>query len=158
MLKLLSVGLFGILATAGGFWLDTYMKQKARLADSTKVIEAKLSQVRTEMTGVPVVNDGSVSGYLVFQISSTIDASKLPSPDLDVAPYVLDAAIRASYEGAESGAQKINAKYIKNLADLTREEANKKLGAEIISVVNMEQFNFVPKAEIRGNMQLGGHK
>ncbi len=158
MLKLLTIGFLGVVASLVGLWLSQHLKQQAAAADAAAKVENVPLQLKTEMTGIPVVTDGSVSGYLVFQISSTIDTSKLASQEFNVAPYILDAAIRASYQSTEDGAQKFNANFIKKLSALVQVEANNKLNAEIVTAVNIEQFNFVPKEEIRGNMSTGGHK
>jgi hypothetical protein len=157
MLKFIIIGLLGIIATMGGLLLNRYLDQQSKLAETTNDVQAKPIQVKTEMTGIPVVTDGLVSGYLVFQISSTVDASKLPTAEFEVGPYILDAAIRASYQSAEAGAQKFNGNFIKKLTDKIIEEANMKLGGPVIKVVNVEQFNFVPKDEIRGNKKSVGH-
>jgi hypothetical protein len=157
MLKFIIIGLFGIMATAGGLFLNRYLDQQSKLAEPTTEVQAKLLQVKTEMTGIPVVANGLVSGYLVFQISSTIDSSKLPASEFDVGPYILDAAIRASYQSAEIGTQKINGIFIKKLSEIIIEEANLKLGGPVVTAINVEQFNFVPKDEIRGNIKSGSH-
>lgn len=158
MLKLFAVGCLGVFASIGGFGLNQYMIQQANAVESVASAEDKVLQVKTEMTGIPVIVEGAVSGYIVFQISSTIDSSKLLPPDLNVVPYILDAAIRASYQSTEDGLLKFDAVFIKKLADLIRVETNKKLNAEIVAAVNVEQFNFVPKNEIRGNVLSGSHQ
>ena len=158
MFKSLLIGIFGIVATLGGLWFNQYVNLQPSAEELADAPPVKPVQVKTEMTGVPVVVDGDVTGYLVFQMSSTVDPSKLSSPDLDVVPYIIDAGIRASYQSTEAGVQKFNAVFVKKLSDLVREEANKKLNGEAVLAVNIEQFNFVPKEEIRGNAKAGGHK
>ena len=158
MLKLLVVGLFGITATVGGLWLNQYLELRSNHENADTTLAAKPLQVKTEMTGIPVVLDGVVTGYLVFQISSTIDQAKLPSSEFDVAPYILDASIRASYQSTETGLEKFNAAYFEKLAENIREKTNQKLNVEIVSAVNVEQFNFVPKEDIRGKVNPGGHQ
>jgi hypothetical protein len=157
MLKLLSVGLIGICAAFGGIWLNHYLKKQDQMRATDDKEELTLTQVKTEMTGIPVVVNGGVSGYLVFQISSTIDPSKFVSQDFDVAPYLLDAAIRASYRSTEDGSLKFDSTYIMKLTELVREEANKKLAKDTVVAVNVQQFNFVPKDDVRGNVLAGSH-
>jgi hypothetical protein len=158
MLKLLAIGLFGVIATVGGLLLNQHLNKQSSSTENSATEGVKSLQIKTEMTGIPVVVDGLVSGYLVFQISSTIDTTKLPSLEFDAGPYVLDAAIRASYQSTEAGVLKVNANYLKQLSESVREEANKKLNAEIVTAVNVEQFNFVPKDEIRGNLKVVSQK
>jgi hypothetical protein len=158
MLKLLAIGLLGVVATVGGLFLNQHLNRQSSSTENSATEGVKSLQIKTEMTGIPVVVDGLVSGYLVFQISSTIDTTKLPSSEFDAGPYVLDAAIRASYQSTEVGVLKVNAKYLKQLSESVREEANRKLNAEVVTAVNVEQFNFVPKDEIRGNLKVVSQK
>jgi hypothetical protein len=158
MLKLLAVGLIGIAACFGGIVLNQHMKKQDHSAIESESKKESLVQLKTEMTGIPIVVDGTVAGYLVFQISSTVDSTVLPTKDFDVTPYLLDAAIRASYQSTEDGNLKFNAAYLTKLGDLILDHANHKLSAKVVIAVNVEQFNFVSKNEVRGNVLAGSHK
>lgn len=158
MLKLLSVGLIGACATLSGLWLNVYLKKMDDLKAKSEAGQVALVQLKTEMTGIPVVVDGDVSGYLVFQLASTIDAAKLPSKEFDVGPYLLDAAIRSSYQSTVDGKLNFNAAYLEKLAQLVRDDANRKLSVDAVVDVNVQQFNFVPKADVRGNVLAGSQK
>jgi hypothetical protein len=158
MLKLLSVGSIGICASFAGLWLNHHLKEQDQAKTTGDAEQTSFLQVKTEMTGVPVVINGEVSGYLVFQISSTVDTSKLATKEFDVAPYLLDAAIRASYRSTEDGTLNFNAVYLERLSDLVRDEANRKLPDKAVIVVNVQQFNFVPKGDVRGNVLAGSQK
>jgi hypothetical protein len=157
MLKFLAVGVVGICASVSGIWLNHYLKDNGHSQVAGTADQETQAQIKTEMTGIPVVVDGEVAGYLVFQISSTIDSSKLPAKDFDVGTYLLDAAIRASYRSTENGTLKFNALFLEKLAVLIREEANKKLARDVVKDVNVQQFNFVPKTEVRGSVLAGSH-
>ena len=76
--------------TIGGIWLNQFMTHMDEAEKSHDVGENSPQQLKTEITGIPVVVEGKVSGYLIFQISSTIDVSKLPSRDFNALPYLLD--------------------------------------------------------------------
>jgi hypothetical protein len=158
MLKLLSMGLVGMLAVLSGMWLDHFLDNQTVSNTSAKDGKSLEAQVKTEMTGIPVVANGMVSGYLVFQISSTVDTAKLAVPEFDVAPYLLDAAIRASYQSTQDPHLEFNAKFLETLAEQVRIDANTKLAGEIVKAVNVQQFNFVPKSEVRGNVLAGEQK
>ena len=158
MLKVLAIGLLGATASIGGVWLNQHVKQQSEAAAIAEVSENKPLQVKTEITGIPIVSDGRISGYLIFQVNSTIDASKLPARDFNVLPYLLDAAIRASYVSTGDGNLKFDAGFLRKLCLLIQDEANKKLDVAAVVAVNLEQFNFVPKEDIRGSIFSGGHK
>jgi hypothetical protein len=109
-----------------------------------------LQQISTELTGVPVISDNAVTGYVVLKVSSVIDAAKLPSKDFLVQPFLADAAFRAVYAFSDHGFSRIRPKDIEVLgADIAR-MANEKLGVPVVRTASLEQFNFVAKGEIRG--------
>lgn len=156
MLKMIAIGLLGAMASVGGVWLNQYVAHWGTESTETELIEKNLLQVKTEMTGIPIFSNGDVSGYLIFQIYSTIDVSKLPEPEFNVSPYILDAAILASYESTENGELKFSPAFLRKLGMLILETANRKLNLPVLTSVNLTQFNFVPKADIRGNVLFSG--
>jgi hypothetical protein len=150
--KLILVGLTGVLAALGGsqFGYDAISAaQSDHAADKT---EQAIVQISTELTGVPILNNGEVSGYVVLRISSTIDSMQLPTKDFNVGPFLVDAGFRATfgYTGIPFG--RIKPSDIEHLTLKIRTDANAKLGTEAVKQVNIEQFNYVPKAEIRGKI------
>ena len=72
MFKFAIVGLIGALSTAGGAVLALNM-QSAPQGETEQHSEASIERVSTELTAVPIVHDGKVTGYLVLKVSSTID-------------------------------------------------------------------------------------
>ncbi len=147
---MLATGLVGVFAALIGskFGFDLLFSQSASLDEESH--GASLVQVATELTGVPIIEGNSVTGYIVLRVSSVIDQSKLPSKDVVAAPFLLDAAFRATYAFAENGIPRILPGDIENLAENTRTLANKKLGTDAVVSTSLEQFNFVEKSEIRG--------
>jgi hypothetical protein len=156
MLKMIAIGMLGAMASVGGVWLNQYVAHQGTESTDTDSIENKLLQVKTEMTGIPIISNGDVIGYVIFQISSTIDVSKLPEPEFNVSPYILDAAILASFESTENGELKFNPAFLRKLGMLIQETANRKLNSPVLTAVNLTQFNYVPKADIRGNVMFSG--
>jgi hypothetical protein len=155
MLKLLAIGLIGVCTSFAGMALRLHMNSMSNGKSIAVESGPEPTQVETDMTGIPVVVDGQVSGYLVFQINSTVDRSRLASKELDVSPYLLHAAIHASYESTEGGPLPFNSAFIQRLSGLIKDQANSLLGHDAVAAVNIKQFNFVPKNDVRGNVLAG---
>lgn len=149
MFKLLIVGILGAAATGGGFYLSQMMAAEDAPEDGHPA--HVMQQVSTEITAVPVVLDGRVSGYLVVRASSTIDTQHVDIPELLVVPYIADSVFRAAFEFARSGMREIRAAEVESFAKEVAKLANEKLGGDVVKAVNLEQFNFVDEAQIRGN-------
>jgi hypothetical protein len=151
MLKFIIVGLVGCGAALGGVMVKKIMDEKSAAAATAGENQQSLTQIKTEMTGIPVITQGQVAGYLVFQISSTVDSSKLPSPEFEVSPYLLDAAVRAGFQSMDDGIVKYNAAFLEHLTETVKRQTNQKLSTDAIVAVNVEAFNYIPKEDIRGN-------
>lgn len=113
--------------------------------------EASIERVSTEQTAVPIVHDGKVTGYLILKVSSTIDRSLVKNAGDTLVPYLSDATFRAAFDFASSGVSEIKAKHVVDMSAEIARLANQSLGANAVKIVALEQFNFVPASQIRGN-------
>ena len=150
MFKLLLVGFLGVAAAGGGVYLSKAM-QPVPGDEASEHDAPAIQQISTEITAVPVVIDGRVLGYLVVRASCTVDISSVKSPEMTLLPYVTDAVFRAAFEFSSSGMREIRVAEMNDFADTVMRLANAKLGDGVVKTVNLEQFNFVPASQIRGN-------
>lgn len=152
MIKFVIVGVWGALMMGAGIFAELSFRKpsESKTADGAKIND--FEQVATEMNGAPVIVDGKVEGYIVFRTRSLIDRSKLSDPKLDVAPFLLDATFAATYSHFDKGVPNIRADDIQQLTFLVADYANRKLGAEVVRNVELEQFNYVPRDKVRENM------
>ncbi|NJM28740.1 MAG: hypothetical protein HC855_00125 [Rhizobiales bacterium] len=151
MIKLVMVGLVGIFGALGGsFFGYDFLLGGGHDAPEEHAAGEDLQQISTELTGVPIVANNAVAGYVVLKVSSVIDASKLPSKEFAIQPFLVDAAFKAAYGFSDNGFSRIRPKDLEVLAGDIVRMANEKLGANIVRSASLEQFNFVAKGEIRG--------
>jgi hypothetical protein len=152
VIKLILAGAWGVVAAfCGAYFLRDFMFAKSTGANDVSQT-AIVEEVKTEVTGVPIVLNSEVQGYIIFNVSSLVDTSQIPSKGLGLAPFLADAAFRASYEFAQHGLVKIRASDIETVTNNIKSTANRKLGKAAVLSVNVEQFNFLRRDEIRGSM------
>ncbi len=152
MIKLFIVGICGVLTMAGGIMAELALRKNSSAEDLGSAKKNEIEQVATEMQGAPIIVDGKVEGYVVFRVRSDVDRAKLYDPKLDVAPFLLDATFAATYRHFEKGIPNIRSDDISQITALVASYANKKLGADAVRSVEMEQFNYVPRDKVRQNM------
>lgn len=143
-------GLVGIAGALGGSFLGYDLLLAGSQTEEEQPAAEQLQQITTELTGVPIIMNNVVTGYVVLKLSSVIDAARLPTKDFVVQPFLVDAAFRAVYAFSDQGFSRIRPKELENLANDIVRLANEKLGAEVVRNASLEQFNFVTKGEIRG--------
>jgi hypothetical protein len=103
-------------------------------------------QYSTDITGVPVVIEQKLVGYMVFKLSATIDRAKLLHDVADLRPYLSNAGFRASYEFAAEGRLRVRDKDLENLSLRVIALVDEALGERSVVVLNFEQFDFVRSA------------
>lgn len=148
MVKMFMAGLWGVAMVGVGAFLGVSMASDGSKKDDTKD-KPQFEQVTTEMTGAPIIVENHLEGYLVFRIKSLVDKTKLADAKIDMTPYLVSAAFEAAYSYYDHGVPAIRPSDVPQIADLVANIANKKLGAEAVSSVQMDQFNYVPADKIR---------
>lgn len=145
-------GVIGIVAALAGaqFGYDAFFS-KAADKEGAELTE-ELMQESTELTGIPIIQDNQVTGYVVLRVTSVVDSAKRPAEDFSFAPFLADAAFRSTYTFAENGFSRVRASDIERLSEQIKNDANKKIGIDAIQSVSLEQFNFVEKSQIRGKI------
>jgi hypothetical protein len=150
MLKLVAVGIVGILSAFGGAAF-ALMQSMVDASGEVAVAEEQIENVSTELTAVPIISQGKVTGYLVMRLSSKVDRAQLPNSEETLTPLLSDAAFRAAFDFAARGVTEIKAKHVEEFSAEVMRLANKRFGKDIVKEVNLEQFNLLSSSQIRGN-------
>lgn len=146
MIKLAACCLWMIAATLGAVYAGAGWKS----ASGKKVAVAahgRLEQKKTEPISVPMIADGAVAGYVVAQFTYVVDADVAKEISLPADAFITDEAFRRLY------AERVDFARLDryDLTGFTRAliaQVNARLGRDIIKDILVEQFNYVPKAEI----------
>jgi hypothetical protein len=154
MLKLVLIGVWVILVTAGATFASSYLGGSA-LDSSAEAEDLGVEELTSELTSVPIIRGGDVSGYVIMQFSFAADRALLGDSKLDPMPYIRDAVFRVAFTNSEIDFRHLKAGDLDRLTDSIVTEANRRLGASIVRQVLFQQLNFVKKEDIRTNW-IGG--
>lgn len=154
MLKIVGVGIWVILVTAGATFASVYLTA-AHGSDKVETSDAGFEELTSEMTSIPVMRNGDVSGYLILQLSFAADRAVLEQKKLDPMPFMRDAAFRVIFTNADIDFSRLKKDALDRLTGEISKEANARVGAELVHDVLFQQFNFVKKEDIRTNW-IGG--
>ena len=152
MLKFLIAGIWGALMTGTGIFVGEFFGQGSETFATTKAKKSGIEQTVTELTGAPIIVDGKVLGYLVFRIRSQVDTSKLPNAKFEISPFLISAAFEVAYEFYQNGIQTIAPHDLEKISQQIANKTNEKLGSNLVTDVEMEQFNYVPSDKVRQNI------
>jgi flagellar basal body-associated protein FliL len=148
VLKLVIIGIWVALVTAAAAYFSAGLMSQPPAADGAEAGHV-VEQVSTEMTSVPMIRDGTILGYVIIQLNFAVDKAKLEEAKVEPAPFLVDAAFRAVYQNSQADFARLRASDIDKLTDSIRDEANKRLGPDVVQQVLIQQLNYVRKDDIR---------
>ena len=150
MLKLVAIGVWVILVTAGATYGSVYFSSTQN-EEATAGPDLGFEQLSSEMMSVPVMRNGDITGYLILQLSFSADRRLLEEKKIDPMPFMMDAAFRAIFANPEVDFMRLHGDDIDLLTGLIAKKANERTGSELVRHVLLQQLNFVKKEDIRTN-------
>lgn len=156
MLKLILVGIWVILVTAGATFASVYISPSDQ-SESTDLEDHDLETLASELASIPIIRGGDVVGYVILQLSFGADKAALESRKLDPMPYIKDSAFRVVFTSSDIDFRRLKAGDLDALTDRIAREANMRLGADVVRHVLFQQLNYVKKEDIRTNWISGEH-
>jgi hypothetical protein len=98
---------------------------------------------------VPVIAEGAVQGYVVANLVFTADAKTLQELPIPAEAFLRDEVFRYIYSDQTLDFRKLSRYNVNTMLGSIKENVNKRLGAEIVKEILIENFNFVDRANIR---------
>jgi hypothetical protein len=151
VLKLVAIGVWVILVTAGATYGSVYLARPGGSEPVTEEQDLGVEELKSEMTSVPILRNGEVVGYLILQLSFGADRRLLEERKLDPLPFMVDAAFRVIFGSTDVDFRRLRSKDLDTLTAAIAKEANARIGAELVRHVLLQQVNFVKREDIRTN-------
>jgi len=98
---------------------------------------------------IPIIADGAVQGYVLANLVFTADAKTLRELPVPPEAFIQDEIFRYIYADETLDFRKLSRYNVNGMISNVRERINKRLGAEIVKEVLVENFNFVDKSAVR---------
>lgn len=151
MLKLVAIGVWVIVVTAGATFGSVYLATSDSQVTSSDEPELGVEELKSEMTSVPIIRDGDITGYLILQLSFAADRRLLTERKLDPLPFLMDATFRVIFARTDVDFHRLRSKDLEEVTSDIVVEANARLGMGLVRQVLLQQVNFVRKSDIRTN-------
>lgn len=151
MLKLVAIGVWVILVTAGATYGSVYLANSHATQSSSDEPDLGMEELKSEMTSVPVMRNGDIVGYVILQLSFAADRRLLTERKLDPLPFMMDAAFRVIFASTDMDFRRLRSKDLDELTTSIAKAANARIGSELVRHVLLQQLNFVRKEDIRTN-------
>jgi hypothetical protein len=149
MIKLVFIGAWG----CGAMFASAYYGYQFRMppAAGSQAGAANVEMLKTDMTSVPVIRDGVIQGYLIFQLAVAVDEEKKNAAHLDPMPYIVDEAFKAMYNDSSMDFTNLRKFDFTEMGKTIAANLNARFKDEIVRDVLIQNLNYVPKDNVRTN-------
>lgn len=151
MVRLVLLGVWVILVTAGATYGALWLKQTPAEAEQVTEEDLATESLKTEMTSVPIVRGNEIVGYLIIQLTFQANRKTLETLHLEPQPYLIDTAFRVIFASSDTDFRHLRASDLIRLTTEIRDDANARIGKDLIREVLIQQLNFVRREDIRTN-------
>jgi hypothetical protein len=161
MIKAIVIGVWALLVALGSSYAVAMWSSGSPPATTAAAPEKTAGEVglngleyrKPAPITIPMIADGRLRGYVVVKVVFTADAKALHAFPVDPQPFVLDETFRRIYTDGRVEFDQMS-KY--NLDDITasiKDNVNKRLGADLIHDVLIDELNYVDKESLDRHAQ-----
>jgi hypothetical protein len=156
MVKLLLTGLWVCVVTLGAVYFSVQMSAAPAPVDEDAKKRELLELVRGESITVPMISNGTVSGYFLGRISFMMDKEKIKAVKLPVTELTTDELFTLLVGNKMVDLSNAGAFDLEKFKSSVKDGMNKKLGDTMVAEVLVEQLDYMSKDDIRTNAAKGG--
>jgi hypothetical protein len=149
MIKLIVSALWICAITLASSYVAASWKSRGTLAPDGEETLTGLNYQKTTPINIPILADGSVTGYVVAQFVYTADAAALNKLSVPPDPFLLDEAFRTIFSDERIDFAHLDRFDIASLTGKMKSDVNARFGSALIQDILVEQFTFVSKDEVR---------
>lgn len=147
MVKILAAGLWVCLVTLGAVYVSiTMATAPAEVAEETAT---PLQLVPGESITIPLIADGSVSGYFLTRISFMMDAEKIKGVELPITELMTDQLFTLLVGNKMADITKVSSFDVEAFREQIKTSMNAQLGEGMVDQVLIEQLDYVSREAAR---------
>jgi len=147
MLKLALSCLWICIVTLGSAY--TMILMKSHHAEAS--VPAKIDRVGYEKTrpiNVPIIANGLVEGYVIVQLSYTVNADDGKKANIPIEAFLLDEAFKTLYADEKLDFRHLEKYDVASLTQNLIKKVNGRLNNPLVKDVLVEEFNYISKEDI----------
>ena len=145
-MKAFIVGLWILIVALGTSYAVAFIETPTKSGDAAGA-KPSLQVEKTRVINVPMIAGGAVRGFIVAQFAYTVDAALAKSLPVSPDVFLLDEAFRTIYTDDHLDFLHLEKFDINGLTTRLVAATNKRLGADIVHDVLIQDFTFISKEE-----------
>ncbi len=148
MIKLILVGVWICVLTLGSVYFSMQMAAAPRVDEEAAARAAALDLVRGSQATIPVISDGAVKGYFLTRLSYTANRELAAKQPVPMGEMITDELYTLLVGQRMIDVEKIDSFDVDGFRSTIKDGINKRLGAEVIEDVLVEQIDYIAKLEV----------
>ncbi|WP_158816259.1 hypothetical protein [Methylocapsa sp. S129] len=153
MVKLVLVGVWACLMTlassyGASYWKASQEKAAAAVAQASPNVEYK----KTKEFNVPKIADGAIQGYIIAQLSYSVDSSAPKNLATPLEAFLLDEAFRYIYADDSMDFNNMKKYDLQKLTKTLVQNVNTRLNANVVKEVLIQEFNYMTRSDMKKQM------
>ena len=149
MIRLILTGIWVCILTAGASYGVAYWKENGGPLSKKDEYLDGLQYQKTRALSVPMVENGSVQGYIVARFVYTVEGRTMHQLSVPPEPFVVDEAFRRIYADERLDFRKLARYDLSVLTAAIKQRVNERMQADVIQDVMIEDFNYVSRDELQ---------
>ncbi|MDB5648671.1 MAG: hypothetical protein JWL62_191 [Hyphomicrobiales bacterium] len=150
MMLRLAAGLWICLVALASSYGMTMWKVRQSTMPTGPAHESRVAELRKlKVINVPMISNGAVQGYVVTQISYTLDAEMAKKLSISPDSFVLDEAFRLIYSDEKLDFRHLDRFNLAQFRASIREGVKGRLQADVVLDVLVPEFTFIASEDIR---------
>lgn len=150
MIKQLLIGIWVCAISLGSAYGVMIYQGQSKSGDPDAPAEPQIEQVQTKMLNVPVVDNGTVKGYImaqfVFQLNADMMKELAIKPDI----FLVDEALKVLYTADAVDFRKSKKQDIPAVAQTIMANLNKRFGEDFVREVLVQELSYMSRDQLRG--------
>lgn len=151
MIKFIGAAIWVCVATLAAVYFSFQMsgEKPEKTQDEAALLLSRTETVKTDVMSVPLIRDGTVSGYFLARLVFTVSSAELKKLTTPPESLIIDEVYSYIYGAPELDFTKVKALDLDALRDGIRDGINKSVEAELVKDVLVEQLDYLTKDDIR---------
>lgn len=149
MIKFVLIGVWVCIISLGGVYAAVTLSGGGADSASAKQ-ETPPAYVAGEVLSIPVLTDGTVTGYFLTKVSVMVDQEKAAKTHLPMAPYITDELYTVLVGEKMINLPQAGHLDVEGLRAKIKNDLNAKAKEELVTAVIFEQLDYITKADATG--------
>ena len=152
MFKLILSGIWVAAVALVAVYFSVQMALAPKVDNAEAERRANEETIRSELTSLPIFEDGHVKGYFLTKLSYVVDKVKMASIHIPIDVLITDELFTTLVGNKMINVNDAQSFDVDAYRKLIRESLNKRLGEDVVHDVLIEQIDYLSKGDLRSNI------